>query len=276
MAVNLARPLFLLSTDNLVSAATLTASEEASGYDADNLKVASYVSGATAGAPGTWRSTGVSAGRNLDADFGAVKTNIEAVFLAGTNLSDAAEVRVYGDDTAGFGSPEYNPGIEDAFDVSRPPYADDTPTWGRPYFHLPAATVSARYFRTQLTDTANPDGHLEAAWLFIGPVRQPGVLADDWRPGLDTVGAPGRSVAVRRHQIRLLATSEVERRGVFSIEAALGATGRFAFIPRPWDAASWVYESGLYQLVPPIEVVGYNSGNDKVWDLTMTVREVND
>lgn len=267
MAVNLGRPA-ITGLVNYAATATITASEEAAGHDADNLKTASYVK--------SYRSTGVTAARNTDFDLGAVKTDIEAIVLWGVNFTDAATWRIFGDNTAGFGSPEHDSTLVSVFDVSRPPYVDDRPPWGRPAIYLPPSTWSARYVRIQVTDTANPDGYLEAHHASIGPVHQPAQMDADWSPGQETVGSLGRSVRLLTHRMRLLAASEAERRGVLSIEGALGATGRFGLIPRPRDPASWIYESGLFRLVPPIEEVSYGSGAETIWDLTLNVREVND
>lgn len=267
MPVDTTKPAFLVT--NYAATATITASEEATGHDADELKVASYAE--------TYRTTGVTADRNIDLDLGASKTDIQAIVLWGTNLTDAAELQLFGDGNAGFPSPEHDSTQVAAFDTSSAVYVDDTPPWGRPAIYLPASDWTARYVRYQLTDTANGDGYLEAAYAFVGPIHQPAAIKEAaWTPAVEIIGPPGRSVAITTHRLTLVALTDAARRGVLSLERALHQTGRFGFIPRTDDDANWLGEAVLCTLAGPVEQLPYFTAQGRRWDLSLSVREVTD
>lgn len=265
MAINEFKPA-IFGLTNYVKTATITASEEAASHDADELKTASY--------SGTYRSTGVTADRNLDFDLGAVKSDIGVIALFGVNFTDDAEWQIFVDNNAGFPSPEHDSLQVDVFDVSRAPYIDDTPARGRPAIYLPSTDWTGRYVRAQLTDTANPDGFLEAAYAVIGPLEQPEIFTrGDWTPGEEWVGPPGRTVSVTTHRMTIRNCDEGVRREVLSIARALQGTGRFGFIPRPGDTSLWLHEAILCRLSAPVEQLHLPTDG---WDLTLHLREVID
>lgn len=251
---------------NHAAGATITPAEEATGYDADNLKTASYST--------TYRTTGVTAGRTLGFDLGSVKSDVEVFALFGTNLTDAATWQVIGDDDPAFGSPHHDSGAISAFDVTRTPAAglDDTPPWGRPLIFFTPATWSARYWRISLTDTANADGYLEAAYAVIGPVLQLGT-AVTYSPRVEWVGGAGIAVARQVQTMSFLQVSEATRRQALSMSRALRQDGRFGLVPHPASAASWLSEAMLCRLAAPIDEEAL-PGDD--WNLTMQLSEVLD
>jgi hypothetical protein len=272
MAVVGGKPAFV-GLLNHAATATITPSEEAAGYDGDNLKIPAYSSGATAGGKGTWRSTGVTAGRTVDFDLGALKTDIEAIILWGVNLTDAATWRIIGDNTAGFGSPEHDSGTISVFDVTRTPPAglDDTPPWGRPAIYLPAATWSARYIRITLTDTANGDGYLEAAHASIGPVWQPGAAAT-WATGAEWIGELGVSVPKNGHTFTFMHVIPAIRRQVAALSRAMQGVGRFGIIPHPDTAAAYITDAFLGRLRVPPEETPLPGVSE--WNINLQVEEV--
>lgn len=264
MTIDTGRPAFLLT--NYAATAAITATEEAVDHDADELKIATYAE--------TYRTTSVAADRIVTFDLGASKA-LEACVLWGTNLTDAATLEWETSDDSGFSPLIHNPGASLVFDVSRTPYVDDTPPWGRPAIYLVSAGTTGRYARVRLTDTTNGDGYLEAAHAFIGPVHQPSwFMAGGWTPSIEFVGPPGLSAPVVVHRVTLTAADEAARRGMVSLERALMATGRFGFIPRIADDADWIHEAILGQLAGPVEYLSYHAAEGIRWDMTVTIREV--
>lgn len=267
MTADLTKPLALLPGDNHVRSATITATEEASSHDADQLKVPSYAE--------TYRSTSVSADRRVDFDLGSLVSDIDVIALFGVNLTDAATVRFYGDNGAGFPSPEHDSGDLAAFNTSLATWADGAPPWGRPVVYLPAGAWSARYVRVELTDTGNPDGFLEAAYAFIGPARQAGTFAAaGWTPGLGWVGPPGRQVRVLSHALTLLALAEQGRAQWMSLASALQGSGRFGLVPRPAVAGAIAHEAVLARLTAYEQALVREGEDDPLWNVTLRSEEV--
>lgn len=265
MTIDTKRPAFLLM--NYAKDATITATEEAAGHDADELKVASY--------SGSHRSTTNTADRIVTFDLGSTKSDLEAFVLWATNFTDAATREWETSDDSGFSPLIHNPGASAAFDISRTPYVDDAPPWGRPSIYLVAAGTSGRYVRVRVSDTGNGDGFIEARHAFIGPVHQPSFFNyGDWVQSVEFFGPPGRSVPITVHRATLRLVDEDARHGLLSLERALMATGRFGFIPRPADDADWIREAVLCQLSGPMESVPYDADGETRWDITMTLREI--
>lgn len=266
----------ILGLTNYARTATITASEEASGHDADNLKTPSYSSGPTAGTSGTYRTTGVTANRIITFDLGASKSDLHGFALFGVNFTDAATWEWETSDASNFSVLIHNPGPSSVFDTSHTPYVDDTPTWGRPALYLPAGGTTGRYVRVILNDTANPAGFLEAAYAVIGPVVQPGdFMVGDWTPSVEIVGPIGRQVAITMHTLKFRVVSEAVRNALLSLGRGLQATGRFVLIPRP-DDAGWLREAILCRMSAPPDQLQFRGGAEPLWDITLYFREVTD
>lgn len=135
------------------------------------------------------RSTDATTGSTrIDIDLGAASWPIRGIALIGHNLSLAAQVRVYGDDAANFASPNYDPGIENAYPVI---YGASDTIWGitpgavaltavefadgvrHPFIHLPSSAQTERYWRIDITDTGNSDGYVEIGRLVAFQGWQP-------------------------------------------------------------------------------------------------------
>lgn len=263
MTIDTTRPA-LLGLLNHVAGASITPDTEASGHDGDELAVPSVST--------SWRSTGVAA-VDIDIDLGATQTDIDALALIGTNLGDAATVRVQVDDDPAFGTPDPDSGTVDAFDLSRPAAAgcEDAPPWGRPVLFIPSATAAGRYVRWTLTDTTNPAGYLEAHYAVVGPALQPGVLAV-WSPGHALVGHRGSTVPLRRHDMFFRHVSDATRRLLQSVARAKRDTGRLVVVPHPGDPESWVEDVILARVPEANEEVPLPG---RVWDITVHTLEVN-
>lgn len=253
---------------NHVVSATITASEEATGYDADNLKIPSHSPSSR------YRSTTVTANRNIDFDLGSVKSDIEAIVIHGVNFTDSATIRILVDSDSGFPSPEHDSGTINAFDLTYAPAAglDDKPYWGRTIVYLPSTTWAGRYVRLTSNDTTNTDGYLQASYAIIGPAIQPG-RSSEWSPNTDWLGE--QEIPRKVHTITFKEVSEQKRRELLSITYALRKTGRFTVLPftSTFGKKLWVTEGILCRLRSPIVEEALPG---QTWNLTMQVEEVTD
>ena len=147
----------MLAWPNLADSAALSSGSWSAGLPLNNLKNRLISKAA--------RSTNaLAASTKFDADLGEAMA-INAVGLIGTNLTTAATYRIRGASDAGFTSVLHDSGTVSA--------ATQTPN----LIHAITAAITARYWRVELTDTANPAGYVQAGRLFIGAGWQAAVNA---------------------------------------------------------------------------------------------------
>jgi len=255
---------------NLATIGSLTASSSATGWPSSNLKLADLMRG--------WRST-VATASTIDCDLGAVigpPHQIDLVALLGVNLTDAADWRVYIDDSAGFGSPEYDSLSLDAFDLTYPSLLPDSHAAGRHLIHLTPTTINEQYVRLVLTDPDIPQGHHQGGVLWIGPVWRPAqTFGYDWRPGDLSVGTNGMEVLVAAHRLTIPSLTAAEIHQLRSIYRALGRTGRMLIVPRPASPEAWQHEVLYCTFVDDLQVQPMMT-RDELWAATLHVQEVID
>lgn len=151
----------------LADAATITASHEVATMTAANLKTPRLSS--------AWRSTTLT-GVNLVIDLGQAEA-INLAALLGTNFTSAATIRVRAATSQAnlTASPLYDSTTVSAFPHWRADYPD------RPVLHFPSSLVTARWWRIDLDDGANPEAFLEAGRLYLSRAWQPSInLQKGW------------------------------------------------------------------------------------------------
>lgn len=213
-------------------------------------------------------------------DLGASPPVVRLVAFARHNLSTAATVRILAGTTAG-ASDIYD---SDSFDAWPAVYLPEDLEWEDDNFwtgqisaaeadgypisliHDCAENIVARYWTISFSDTSNPDGYVELARLWMGPVWSPqysyalgngfgweartvneyslgGVLFSDQR-------APARVLS-----LRLPALSAAEAFGpVLDAQRRLGTHGQFWVRPAPDDTAREFKRSFLchFRKIDPI------------------------
>jgi hypothetical protein len=250
---------------NHVKSSSIVASQEATGFDADNLKIPNYSS--------SWHSTSVAGTVTIDLDLGSVKSDIESIILHGVNLTSAATIRVIADSNAGFPSPEHDTTTIDAFDITLSQLSgiDDTPSWGRVILVLLSPAWTGRYIRISLTDTTNADGYLKVSYVSIGPIAQFGPAQWSTRPIAE--GRKGTEIVLTQHSLSYKRVSESVRRQILSLSRALRMTGRFTCIPQPGIGreSTYIHEVILCELS---DIVDEDALFGRQWDINFTVKEV--
>jgi hypothetical protein len=104
-----------------------------------------------------WRSAAVASPVTLTLDLGSALA-VQALVLMDHNLTAAATITLAANSSNAWGAPAYGP---------------VTVTWAAGKLaHFLAAAETYRYWQLSITDTANPDGYLRLAELFLGPFTE--------------------------------------------------------------------------------------------------------
>lgn len=139
----------------VATGASFTASTEATGYPATNLKVQPVTK--------HWRSTGI-ASENLQIDLGSALA-IDILGIINHNLTSSATITVNGGSSANPDGSQYTTTI----------------TWRQfDAFKLLTATQSWRYWKFIFADTTNPDGYIRVGFCILGDFTE---LAFHWQYG---------------------------------------------------------------------------------------------
>lgn len=128
----------------------------------------------------------------FDVDLKIART-VRLFAIPSHNISQAGQFRIRGSNTAGnFASPVYDTGWVDVWGVVYPfgslPWghpswwtgqlsAEDADGYNIGLIHVAPTNQTARYWRFEFDDTANPDGYIELSRLFIAQGYQPTVNA---------------------------------------------------------------------------------------------------
>jgi hypothetical protein len=129
---------------NLIATATISASTQATGYSAENVKTPQRPF-----AP--WKTTTTAGTQSVTADLGSAKA-VDAVALVHANFAIA---RIQADDAPTFNSAGGNPQYDQLITLTRNP-------WNGRYSHIHRpVTVPRRYWRIQIPNQATTDGATE-------------------------------------------------------------------------------------------------------------------
>ena len=151
----------IIADSALSDAATLTAGSEAAGMPVGNLQ--------TFQPSEKWRATNLAAAY-VEADLGAAQP-LDLIALLYTNTTSAATWRIRGATTQAnlTAAPGYDSGAITAW----PQSGLDDWDFVHVFKWLGASPQTFRWWRVDLTDAANPDGHLQAGRLYLSDAWQP-------------------------------------------------------------------------------------------------------
>ncbi len=223
---------------------------------------------ATLTAPATTGRT-LTAATWFELDLGATYQT-QLVALIGHNLLGSAQWRVRLATVSNFSSTVYDSGVVDIW-PSIPGYgglswgvfqwgdelsaAERLDHTGMGCVVLDAA-VTARYLRIDLFDAANPDGHLQAGRLWVGPIWQPSINMElDWKIGFEdpseiTRGMGGEITVDERPRYRVvtltighLPEDEMMFNVMEYLDRRKGTSGDFVFVPRPNSPEYFLFEA---------------------------------
>lgn len=247
---------------------TVTASSAAAGHPASELTSPRLSR--------TWRSVaGALSGVTLRLDYG-VAVPIDAAVIVGANFTTDATRRVRFGTTAGasdLGEIASGPAFDAAWAGPRT-YA---PPWGRMVVALPPARITARHVEFLITDAANPDGQLRAAYAFAEeafPFTQS--FNAGWRrPDEPLVEGAGLGFR-RQHQILLTGLPQSEAYALLDLARSMGETGRALFIPWPHEPKSWLADAlwGAFRGLPDIQALSEDP--ETVMNQSLAFREVDE
>jgi hypothetical protein len=178
----------------------------------------------------------------LTMDLGAA-VEFNALILAAVNFSLAATRRIEASTVSNFASTVIDTGgtLLAAFDTSLGSLVEVPRPHGRHLIYVHTASVTARYVRWTITDAANADGYLSAAFGRATMGFQPGINLDEsWERGAKPVGSPGAQRMQRNHRLRLHRLTRAEAAKVESAVEAATETGRFLVLPEPQSPATWL------------------------------------
>ena len=211
------------------SAATFTGSAQ-TGFPASNLADWSIFNK-------RWRGpTGSLSALDVDMDLGA---NVEAnvIILAAVNLTLAATYRLRAGTVSGFGSGvviDTTATPIACFNASLGPLVEVPRPHGRHVIYVAASSVTFRYVRWTLTDAANPDNYLSAAFGRVTLGFQPGLnMHEGWERSAKVIGAPGAQKMLRGHRTRLHRVTRAEAAKFESIAETATETRRLLVLPEP-------------------------------------------
>lgn len=257
--------------NNLASGKTITATTSATGFAALNLNTARLMSQ-------RWHSTtGNVTNQDLTTDLTSSQ-DYEVVAALGTNLEDDATRQMWGDDDSGFGSPDWNPGSGDAFNVTLPPlYPTRTgwPVFGRHVIQFPSSTQNDRYVRIRLSDSGNADNYLRVGLIWISKILQ---LPFDftWEPGPPIIdGSPGSQRVYRSHTFTCKGLTTQQKIHLESLFYVLKESGRCLIVPRPLTLSTYISEAiyGVFKGAP--RTIRMLTADER-WQIQFTFIEVLD
>ena len=185
-------------------------------------------------------SNALAASTQFDLDLGAQR-NLRLFALLGSNLSAAATVRwrLYTD--SGYAQLVHDTG---ALPVSWAALDAETLSGWRPdFWHVLPSTLTARYLRVSIVDTANPAGYIEVGRALVMPAWQPAVNIAYGNPlHYDhsatvierALGGPryaGRRRPLRRQHLELPnLTSSEGHQAILEMQRTLGRDGELFFV----------------------------------------------
>ena len=119
------------------------------------------------------RSTAATlASTKLDIDLSTAQT-IRIVSAINHNLTINALARVRGSTVSDFATNVYDTGWVSAWSYAYS--AEQREGFTAAFVHILSADTSARYWRVEFDDTANPDGYVQIGRVFIGPSWSPAI-----------------------------------------------------------------------------------------------------
>lgn len=151
-------------------ARTTSAATAATQFDAD-LSTTSMVVGALGLQSFGESAFGDAGGSGFVVSYGAPAVRIVAA--VNHNLTITATARVRGSTVSDFSTTVYDSGWINAW-----PYAytaEQREGFTATFVHILSADTSARYWRVEFDDTANPAGYIEVGRVFIGPSWSPAI-----------------------------------------------------------------------------------------------------
>lgn len=239
-----------------------------------------------------------AASTKFDLDFGQTRA-IGVLALIAHNMSASATIRIYGDDAADFATPIYDSGVRDVWAAGIIPlelleWEDDNFWLGTvsqeavagfkaPYVFVLPSSQNLRYWRVEITDTANPSGYVQVGRVYIGSSWQPTIdRAYGASLGYEDTSAIEASLAgeeffdVRRrrrtHRFELSFMSQTEFLDrVLELQRLQGVTGEVLIVPDITDSANQAKVSFLGRLktLNPVEQPFYNS-----WSCNVEIQEI--
>lgn len=250
----------VIATPKLSDAGTITAGSEAAAMPASNLLRQQ---------PGDrWRAEDLSSAW-LQLDLGSA-TAINLIWLGYTNASSAATWRIRAASTeAGLtgGSPGYDSGALDHWPTTGlDDWLSTYPGFTHAYKWLGTSAQTFRYWRIDISDSANADGYYQAGRLYLANAWQPTRnIAYGWNVGWadpsDTVRAAsgaGFSNRLRRYRELRFSLPFLSEDEMYSNAAAIdrlrGASGDMLVIPKPETPARFMDQAiyGLSRDLRPI------------------------
>jgi len=231
-------PLYALQNWLRESGATITCSTERAAFPAANLLEEDPSL--------TLRTDDVTGAKEIVADCGVARA-VDLAALPLTNLTEAATTAFYGS-------------------ANGTDWTEISGTWGglqdsRPnggerrnmLLFLCDETETYRYWKWSLTDAANADGFIEAAFALLAPAVQTAIAQEYGSYEVGTVstddvrrtpgGAQHRYAGGRAHVVALkyewLSETEAMETFVEGLDYALGATGSIVLVLEPNDEANW-------------------------------------
>lgn len=211
------------------------------------------------GVPRTW----------MEADLGAQRV-VQLVAIQQHNLTQAATWQVQLSNAADFSTLLYDSGRVKAWPLITAfgslPWGvfawggavakEDAVFFNINSFALLESPVTARYLRIVLFDFGNPDGFLQVARAYAGPIYQPSLGMElDWSVGWEDPSEATRSLGGslsfdEREKYRVISFSLghiPEQEALVNISTFLdrrrGTTGDLLFIPQPKKPGTWAHEA---------------------------------
>ncbi len=194
-------------------------------------------------------SNALAASTKFDADLGVARAvGLLAILVPNLTQSSVPTVRWRGASDSGFISVVYDSGTVQAFPsgVDRE-LADGLNIWT---VTIPSTAQTARYWRCEIVDTANVDGYLDFARVFIAQAYYPtiapvygakfGAESDSVRSLTDGGAALYDKRPIRRTvQFTIANIAEAEAMGdAFRLQRQAQTTGQIFFV---WDADETTY-----------------------------------
>lgn len=254
--------------DGLGSAATFTSNvPEQSGFPLSRLQTTALGSAARL-------AVGSLSNVQINIDFGAAIT-ANTLALIGTNLTLGATRRVQASLASDLSGAVIDTGasLGAAFDTTYPRLAGPNgawaPRWGWPIIYVHSSSVSFRYVRWTITDTAIAEAYMRFAIGRAGLGWQPRE-GRNFAPGWSTVDAAKN---LRGHRLTFHRLIQTEKSQITSLCRVLETYGRLLVIPEPLNAATWL-EEALWARVESVLEVQHVAR--KLFSIEITFREVDE
>lgn len=214
------------------------------------------------------RSTNaLAASTQFDVNLGVARA-VGVMALPKHNFTTAATVRVRGSTVSNFASTVYDSGTVAGWPAGVT--AEDAVGINIPFWLCPATAQTARYWRFEVTDTANPAGYIELGRVVLAGAYVPayapdygagtGLESDTVRTVTDGGGALYDVRPIRRtHRFTIGDLAESEAFGTaWKMQRLLGTSGQFFFL---WDGDDTTYKHersflAVLRQLSPIEYVG--------------------